>query len=126
MAEITKTDLVAREGDIEATGSLWTKTLAPSEQKKRALKFSGLSLVLSFVSVFIPIAHFVLVPGFLIGSVVLYFMVSRTKTLVQKSEVHCPHCQQVGENLIDQIDFPKQITCDSCRKNFTVSLKTSS
>jgi hypothetical protein len=58
----------------------------------RALKGSGAWLGAAVVCVFIPIAHFVLVPSCLLGAIVVLVARLRTPTLVVRAHGVCPDC----------------------------------
>ncbi len=58
----------------------------------RALKGFALWLAAAVVGVFIPIAHFVLVPGCLIGACVVLVRRLRTRALVVRARGRCPDC----------------------------------
>ena len=59
---------------------------------RRALKALGACWGLAVVSVIVPIAHFVLVPGFLVLGIVLAGQRGREAASVRTVEGHCPRC----------------------------------
>src|SRR5258708_5675775 len=62
------------------------------DRTRRALKALGACWGLAVVSVIVPIAHFVLVPGFLALGVVLATRRARETASVRAVEGHCPRC----------------------------------
>jgi hypothetical protein len=58
----------------------------------RALKGFGAWFAAAVVCVFIPIAHFVLVPGCLLGAFVVLVLRLRTRSLVVGAHGTCPDC----------------------------------
>jgi hypothetical protein len=60
----------------------------------RALKMLGLMWVLAVVTIFIPIAHFVLVPGFLLAGPVTAVMRFRVAEMTETVQGECPTCNQ--------------------------------
>lgn len=66
----------------------------PGERTGRALKGGGVLLGLAVLSVFIPIAHFVLVPGFLIGAVVFALKRLGEKASIVGLSGTCPRCNE--------------------------------
>src|SRR5690242_15102508 len=58
----------------------------------RALKSLGLCWGLAIVSILIPIAHFVLVPGFLVAGPILAFFVFTAKSTILGGDSTCPEC----------------------------------
>jgi hypothetical protein len=87
------------------------------ERVRRALKIGGILLALACVTVFIPIAHFVLVPGFFLASIVFFLRrLSESRKIVR---VHgpCPRCSTEQDFEIDKAPLSGEIelTCVSCR-----------
>jgi hypothetical protein len=66
--------------------------LSAGRRVGRALKGFAIWLGAGVVCVFIPIAHFVLVPGCLIGAVVVLVLRLRTRMLVVSAHGVCPDC----------------------------------
>ena len=64
----------------------------PGERAARALKAAGLCLGLAALSVFLPIAHFVLVPGFLIAAPIFAFRRLRQRASIVSLGGTCPRC----------------------------------
>ena len=102
--------------------SLLTVTFDRARRLRRALRgllgFWGAMVV----SVFIPIAHFVLVPSFFVTG--LYQFFRRLKVHEQVRGVHgaCPDCGaeqdfEVGSRLA----LPQAIQCRACRRGLTLS-----
>ena len=66
----------------------------PGERSVRALKGGGALFGLALLSIFIPIAHFVLVPGFLIAAVVFALSRMREDASIVALSGTCPRCQE--------------------------------
>lgn len=66
----------------------------PGERSARALRTAGIFLGLAVLSVFIPIAHFVLVPSFLLAAGVFAFRRLRERASVVRLTGVCPRCRQ--------------------------------
>jgi len=82
---------------------------------KRALKMAGLFLVLAFVTLFIPLAHFVLVPSFLIASVVVPLSVYKIREAYERAEGECPTCgKEVAIKLDAKDRLPLWRYCPEC------------
>lgn len=111
----------ARTG--ESTGAaLKLKTWSPLERRVRASKvfIGGLMLTLGFV--FLPIAHFILVPLGLIITPLVSFKMYRLKQVVLRQTLLCPKCNHAFEfpfsfGLIRSIE----VQCDACREVLMVS-----
>jgi hypothetical protein len=66
----------------------------PGERGARALKAAGICLGFAVLSVFIPIAHFVLVPSFLLAGVFFAFRRLRERASLVKLTGVCPRCRE--------------------------------
>jgi hypothetical protein len=64
------------------------------ERTKNALKTFGFLFTLSFVSIFIPILHFILVPTLFIGSFVFAMDKFQETTRNEGGSGECPKCHQ--------------------------------
>jgi hypothetical protein len=62
------------------------------ERSARALRAGGLLLGLAILSVFLPIAHFVLVPGFLIAAPIFAIRRLRERDSIVALSGTCPRC----------------------------------
>ena len=91
--------------------------LSPARRARRALGgFAGM-LGAAVLSVFIPIAHFVLVPSLFIGAFVMGALRFRHKSLVVKAHGRCPDCG--AEQDLDILGpFPGRtdLFCRSCHR----------
>jgi hypothetical protein len=93
------------------------ETLAPARRIARALGGFGAWLGAGVVCVFIPIAHFVLVPSCLVGSVVMLLRRLAQHRLVVKAGGHCPDCG--AEQDLDVLGpFPGRtdLFCRNCHR----------
>ncbi|EKD42337.1 MAG: hypothetical protein ACD_73C00199G0003 [uncultured bacterium] len=68
--------------DKTSFGKVRVKQFSTSERGKRALKTLAICWAAAIFSVFLPIAHFVLVPGFLIAGIALPFHIYGAKSIV--------------------------------------------
>lgn len=67
------------------------------------------------VSVFIPLAHFVLVPAFFIAGIVMAISAYRTEQALNESKGSCPVCQQEVVIPLEANDqLPKWTYCPDC------------
>ncbi len=84
------------------------------QRAARAFKSLGIFWGLAVVTLFIPIAHFVLVPGFFIaGPIVAYRRYGVTET-VDKVEGECPTCHEEVDIRLDASDrLPKWTYCSA-------------
>lgn len=112
--ETTPVQLGDNDGKT-AAGELYTSHYGPGERSRRALLRLALLWVLAGVSLFIPLAHFVLVPGFLIAGPVLAVMVYRSERARERVEGRCPACgEEITIKLEARDTLPKWVYCPDC------------
>lgn len=86
-----------------------------SEALKRALKMAGLFLAAAAVTVFIPLAHFVLVPSFLIAAIVVPIGIYKIRQASEYAEGTCPSCSEIIKIKLDAKDrLPLWRYCPQC------------
>ena len=92
-----------------------TTCFASGDRIQRALMRLGLLWLLAAITLFIPIAHFVLVPGFLIAGPVMAWLSYRVTQQREQVSGICPSCD-VNVNLkVDAADtLPKWTYCPAC------------
>ncbi len=73
------------------------------------------------VSVFIPIAHFVLVPSFLFVGVWQFSRRLRTGEMVKGAHGRCPDCGSEQDFELGGWGFPQSVQCASCRRGLTLA-----
>ena len=77
----------------------------------------------AIVSVFIPVAHFFLVPGFFIAGIVIAIRRLRMETIVRGARGACPDCGM--EQLLDlptRWDPPLDVDCRHCHRRMQLTL----
>lgn len=95
--------------------------LNTSQRIKRSLKGSGLFFGLAIASVFIPVFHFVLVPLFLILSIVVGFSRFKKINYIDMTNVRCPSCQHpLKESALYFNDEPQRLYCYECRNQLRI------
>lgn len=101
------------------------KTLAVNERLKRSLKVFFIFFLMAVLSILIPVLHFVLVPGFLIASVVLSILKYKEIGIIDLSNFSCPSCKKkMHEKTISfkKSDETLRLFCSECRKNIVLFL----
>ena len=89
----------------------WT----PSQRTMRALKSLGIFWGLAVISVFLPVAHFVLVPMFLIlGPIMAHGTYKQDASIVAKDLV-CPECKAPLKVSSQKMKWPLLLVCDNCK-----------
>ena len=75
-------------------GQLLITAYSQPERTARAIKMLALMWALAVITVFIPLAHFVLVPGFLIAGPVLAYKRYQMAEHPSSADGVCPTCHQ--------------------------------
>ena len=114
--------LVTGYAPAPSQGVVTVDHLVGPRRVMRAVKGFLMYFGLAIVSVFIPAAHFILVPLFLVTSFVALFLRLSQRNLVVKAHGRCPDCGAEQE-----IDMPKswhlpvETSCRSCQRRLTLS-----
>jgi hypothetical protein len=85
--------LVYGQGERGSPGVMRLQEWDKKERTRRALKFWLYCWALSLLSIIIPLAHFVLVPGFFIAGPIGAWVVSTQASQLLGGESACPDCQ---------------------------------
>lgn len=91
-------------------------------RNRRALKALGTFWGCAIGSVFIPVAHFLLVPGFFVFGIIQFFQRLGTRELGVGAHGTCPDCgaEQTLE-LSPRWKVPQQVTCKHCQRGLTLT-----
>ncbi|MBI5451628.1 MAG: hypothetical protein HY940_09765 [Gammaproteobacteria bacterium] len=93
---VTETQVVllrdSKGGEAEAC--LQLTRFEPRERLQRAVRMLGICWGLALAAVFVPIVHFILVPGFLVAGVVMAIRRYRQPTEPNGLHGQCPGCQR--------------------------------
>lgn len=111
---------VKSSGGGETAGHLQCEYLDESSRRKKAVQAAAILGGLALVSLFIPIAHFFLVPGFIIAAIWAYLFFSKQSGTLKESQVTCPSCEKTIRVPSGPLNFPIQQACDSCRMLVTI------
>ena len=96
---------------------LHSRTFTTGERMGRAGKVLAICLVLAAVTALIPVAHFFLVPAFLLAGPVMAFMKYRIETVLETASGVCTECSQAVDIELDPADkLPKWTYCPACNK----------
>lgn len=85
--------LIKGKGDETSAGTLHISIYSARERATRAAIVLALWWALALLSVLIPLAHFILVPLFLITGPVMAYKRFRTIEVSERVEGHCPVCR---------------------------------
>ena len=97
---------------------------APGQRLARTLAGLGMFWGLALASVFIPVAHFVLVPTFVVGGIVMAVKRAREHRRLLRVRGACPRCGAVqdlqpGGRFVDGRSFD----CPKCHGNVTLATR---
>lgn len=113
--QTTAIHFLNNDGSKSNAATLHTIHYDQTDCLKRALMRLGLFWLLSIVSIFIIIAHWVLVPGFFIAGPVVAVMTYKTKQAAEKCTGQCPSCdEQITVKMEAKDTLPKWTYCPSC------------
>ena len=113
--QITRTIQLKSQAGDTTQAEMTLKGYSSQERKKRAILTLLSFWALAALSIPILIAHFILVPGFFIGGIVLSS--KRWKTEEEAESVHgtCPACRnEITINLEKKNDLPQWQYCPAC------------
>lgn len=97
---------------------------APGQRVARTLAGLGMFWALALGSVFIPVAHFVLVPTFVVAGIVMAVRRAREDRRLLRVRGACPRCGAVqelrpGGRFVDGRSFD----CPKCHGNLTLATR---
>lgn len=102
-------------------GTVIIRSYDPKEKRRRMIRHSGGCFLAACASVFIPIFHFFLVPGFLIASVVMIIIYSQPDQL-NSAQALCPHCHSNFLLSKGKPEFPIEDICATCHRKIEIQL----
>ncbi len=99
-------------------GVLHFTTFDKNDRIKRSAKMLGLCWLGAAGSIPIILAHWVLVPGFLIAGPILGYKRFHQHSAKEKVTGKCPHCkEEISMNLDAGDQLPKWDYCPNCNKS---------
>ncbi len=118
MSESTSEAIVIKCNESAASvAELHSRTFSNGERMVRAGKILAICWGLALITLFIPIAHFFLVPTFLIAGPVMAFMKYKVETVLEEAHGVCPECSESVDIELDPGDkLPKRTYCPACNK----------
>lgn len=122
MAEIDKQAVVLRhEAAGNSPAELHVQVFDIRERRKRAIKSLLICWALALASLPIIIAHFVLVPGFLLAGPYFAYRSYHTLSLPKKIAGICPSCGQHMEVELEPSDkLPMWRYCSACNASLHI------
>ena len=108
---------------VTTHGFVMRRDLQRSERLKRAGKIMGVAFLVAFMTIFIPILHFILPPlSLIIGGVLAGGEYMGTGDVLS-GEIECPNCKKKIEFARDTEDWPRIQRCPGC--SFTLKFEKS-
>lgn len=89
---------------------------------RRASRSLALAWSAAFITAFIPILHFVLVPGFFGFGIYLFWKVFKRSLTITGGKALCPACDAPLEVSPEILVSPQRDYCPSCRWSYIMSL----
>ena len=102
-----------------ASASVDVRALSGGARAKRAGKTAAILFGLAIVVSPIPPIHWILVPGFLLASIITFFVRLSTASLATGT-LACPKCQQTFALEEQPPQWPLEVTCHHCRAGLTL------
>jgi hypothetical protein len=113
--------------DLPSTsGTISEVSFSQIERSKNALKLFGIGIGATFISVFIPILHFILVPSFLMATFYLSLARLREEKRNAGGSGECPKCHKNFEIQKSKWDSRFVDVCGSCHDDLEIQLGSSS
>lgn len=107
--------ILVKSGDIVGEAVLHLQSFDARERKIRAAKIWGLMWLFALLSLPIIIAHFVLVPGFLIAGPVMAMKRYKVTEIPDHVSGICPSCEKEFELALEASDhLPMWTHCPQC------------
>ena len=106
------------------SGTVRLKVFSKTERAKKASQAWIICWVCAVAAVFIPLLHFILVPGLLIaGPVVSSFLLQRSE-IIEDGTGKCPVCSQEFKIAAGTAQWPYSDVCGHCHVPVKIRLKS--
>lgn len=118
MTTMVQRPIVLKSGDVTGEGVLYLQAFDTKERKIRAAKTWALMWLLALLSLPIIIAHFILVPGFLIAGPVLAVRRYRVTEVPDHVSGNCPSGKEEFTLALEASDhLPMWSYCPVCNSS---------
>jgi len=107
--------IVAMDADKQNIIDAQVRSLKPLERFINGIKATGLCWGLAVLSIFVPVLHFFLVPGFLIAGIVIFFVTYRKNELLEQATIICPSCSKEFSLFKLSFLWPLHKDCPDCQ-----------
>lgn len=104
------------------TATVTVQSFDRRERVRRALQGLGKFWAAAIGSVFIPVAHFLLVPGFALFGAFTFFERLNAAQVVTAAHGTCPDCGREQKLEIGgRWRVPRDVTCTSCQRSLRLA-----
>ena len=111
----------ASETQQATKARLETRHYDRRDRIKYAFKMLSLSWLGAAVTLFIPLAHFILVPSFILLGIYLAISALRQLYIMDNASGKCPSCKEVIKIKLESKDqLPKWSYCPFCNKSVQI------
>jgi len=125
--QLTKEIMLASKSHDPTSARMQIVSFTPQEQKMRAIKALLTLWLIAALCVLIPIAHFILVPGFLIAGGIAAFRKWKLPAEGREASGECPDCHHaVHIDLEKNSDLPQWHNCPECGVSLELTESTKS
>lgn len=115
--------ILATSNETTTHGTMEVLEFSEQGRVKRAWMMGLKCLGATVLCVFIPVAHFILVPlGLLVVTPIMTFYTFRVKTKILSAKITCPACHNSLNVLTSQEQYPIYENCSSCHRQVTLTL----
>lgn len=90
------------------------RNFTTEERVKRAAKALGILWLVAFLTVFIPVLHFILPPIFILLGITFGVITYLERGLVLSGEIPCPNCKKAIPFPEETESWPHAKRCPSC------------
>jgi hypothetical protein len=120
-SKLLKVELHSPDGEV-SKGEITLIEWEPRDCSRRAMKALGICWGLALFSIIIPIAHFILVPGFLLAGPFVAFFTYSTKSIVDGGTGSCPGCGVPFVVSRMKPNWPLDELCTRCHSRVSIFL----
>jgi hypothetical protein len=122
MTEQIKTYQLTGYNPSPATATVTVRSFEKKERIRRALKGLGTFWAAALGSVFIPVAHFLLVPSFALYGAYAFFDRLGARQVAVAAEGTCPDCGRAQKlETGGRWQVPTEVACRHCQRMLRIS-----
>jgi hypothetical protein len=106
-------------------GEVRIQTWDRKQRIMRGLKFLGFCWAMSLITILIPVAHFILVPGFIIAGPIGAWILAGQARAILGGQGICPSCGEFLRIVRGPDRWPFSDLCPKCQSSVTVKKRES-